>query len=294
MELFQLEAFLAVVREGSFSAAAKALFRTQPAISQTIKKLEDEIGRPLFDRSSRRGVLTDAGRVLADHAERLVNLRQRALAALDDVRQLRTGRLTMAANELTCLYLLPILHEYRRLYPEVHITVQRALGSRVPAQVLDYGADFGVITFRPDTAALNSIVVYHDELAFVVPPTHPLASESFVAHHVSSPYRLRVIETFKKKRVELRMPVEMPTIDAIKKFVAMGNGVALLPAITVEKEVAHKELVRVQVPELTFDRKLRIIHRKEGTLSHAAEALLAVVEAQTELRRGRYAFAAER
>src|SRR6188474_3581549 len=93
MELFQLEAFLAVVREGSFSAAAKALFRTQPAISQTIKKLEDEIGRPLFDRSSRRGVLTDAGRVLADHAERLVNLRTRAMAALDDVRQLRTGRL---------------------------------------------------------------------------------------------------------------------------------------------------------------------------------------------------------
>ena len=259
MELFQLEAFLAVVREGSFSAAAKALFRTQPAISQTIKKLEDEIGRPLFDRSSRRGVLTDAGRVLADHAERLVNLRQRTMAALDDVRQLRTGRLTMAANELTCLYLLPILHEYRRLYPEVHITVQRALGSRVPAQVLDYGADFGVITFRPDTGSLNSIVVYHDELAFVVPPSHPLARrtkvsiselarESFVAHHVSSPYRLRVIETFKKRRVELRMPVEMPTIDAIKKFVAMGNGVALLPAITVEREVAHKELVRVRSP----------------------------------------------
>jgi hypothetical protein len=73
-------------------------------------------------------VLTDAGRVLADHAERLVNLRQRTMSALDDVRQLRTGRLTVAANELTCLYLLPILHEYRRLYPDVHITVQRALG----------------------------------------------------------------------------------------------------------------------------------------------------------------------
>jgi DNA-binding transcriptional LysR family regulator len=305
MELFQLEAFLAVVREGSFSAAAKALYRTQPAISQTIKKLEDEIGRPLFDRSSRRGVLTDAGRVLADHAERLVNLRQRAMAALDDVRQLRTGRLTVAANELTCLYLLPILHEYRRLYPEVHITVQRALGSRVPAQVLDYGADFGVVTFRPDTAALHSIVVYHDELAFVVPPSHPvarrskvsiseLARESFVAHHVSSPYRQKVIDTFRKKRIELRMPVEMPTIDAIKKFVAMGNGVALLPAITVEKELAYKELIRVQVPELAFDRKLRLIHRREGTLSHAAEALLSVVEAQSALKKGRFAFATER
>lgn len=305
MELFQLEAFLAVVREGSFSAAAKALYRTQPAISQTIKKLEDEIGRPLFDRSSRRGVLTDTGRVLVDHAERLVNLRQRALAALDDVRQLRTGRLTVAANELTCLYLLPILHEYRRLYPEVHITVQRALGSRVPAQVLDYGADFGMVTFRPDTEALQSIVVYHDELAFVVPPTHALARrakvaitelarESFVAHHVSSPYRQKVLDTFRKKRVELRMPVEMPTIDAIKKFVAMGNGVALLPAITVEGELARRELVRVQVPELSFDRKLRIVHRREGTLSHAGEALLRVVEAQSALKRGRFAFAAER
>jgi DNA-binding transcriptional LysR family regulator len=305
MELFQLEAFLAVVREGSFSAAAKALYRTQPAISQTIKKLEDEIGRPLFDRSSRRGVLTDAGRVLADHAERLVNLRTRTMSALDDVRQLRTGRLTVAANELTCLYLLPILHEYRRLYPDIQLTVQRALGSRVPAQVLDYGADFGLITFRPDTSALQSSVGYNHPLSLVVAPSPPLArrpnvsitelaSESFVAHHVSSPYRQKVIDTFRKRRVELRMPVEMPTIDAIKKFVAMGNGVALLPAITVERELAHRELVRVQVPELAFDRKLRLIHRREGTLSHAAEALLTVVEAQSALKRGRFAFAVER
>ena len=106
-----------------------------------------------------------------------------------------------------------------------------------------------MITFRPDTTALNSIVVYHDELAFVVPPTHPLArrakvsiselaSESFVAHHVSSPYRQRVIETFRKKRVELRMPVEMPTIDAIKKFVAMGTCCAFA-AITASAKCAQ-------------------------------------------------------
>jgi DNA-binding transcriptional LysR family regulator len=75
-----------------------------------------------------------------------------------------------------------------------------------------------------------------------------LARESFVAHHESSPYRQRVIETFRKKRVGLRMPVEMPTIDAIKKFVGMENGVALLPAITVESEIANRELIRVQAP----------------------------------------------
>jgi DNA-binding transcriptional LysR family regulator len=305
MDLAQLEAFLAVIREGSFSAAAKALHRTQPAISQTIRRLEDEVGRPLFDRASRRGVLTDAGRVLAVHAERLVNFRTQALAALDDVRQLRTGRLTVAANELTCLYLLPVLHEFRRVYPDVHITIQRALASRIPSQVIDYGADLGVVTFRPEGEALLSIVVYLDELAFVVPPSHPLAQrdrvsiaelarESFVAHHVASPYREKVIETFHKKRVTLRMPVEMPTIDAIKKFVAMGNGVALLPAIAVEGELVRGELVRVQVPDLAFERKLRLVHRREAALSHAAQAFLAVVEAQSALRKGRFTFAAER
>ena len=306
MDLFQLEAFVAVVREGSFSKAAKALYRTQPAVSQTIKRLEDEIGRPLFDRSSRRGVLTDAGRVLADHAERLVNLRQRAMAALDDVRQLRTGRLTMAANELTCLYLLPILHEYRRLYPEVHITVQRALGSRVPgagarlrrrlrrdhlpSRHRGLATRSSCITTSSRSWCRRRIRWPGERRCSIT----ELARESFVAHHVSSPYRRKVIETFRKRRVELQMPVEMPTIDAIKKFVAMGNGVALLPAITVERELSHKELVRVQVPELAFDRKLRLIHRREGTLSHAAEALLSVVEAQSALRRGRFAFAAER
>jgi DNA-binding transcriptional LysR family regulator len=305
MELAQLEAFMAVIREGSFSAAAKALYRTQPAISQTIKKLEDEVGRPLFDRASRRGLLTDAGRVLAVHAERLLNFRQQALSALDDVRQLRSGRLTLAANELTCLYLLPLLNEFRRLYPSVHVTVQRALASRIPGQVLDYGADIGIVTFRPDLELLTSIVVYRDELAFVVPPGHryakrpkvgieELGGESFVAHHVASPYRNRVIETFQDKRIQLQMPVELPTIDAIKKFVAMGNGVALLPAIAVEGEIARKELVRVKVPDLAFERKLRLVYRREATLSHAAQAFLAVIEAQTAVRKGRFAFTTER
>ena len=306
MELFQLEAFLAVVREGSFSAAAKALFRTQPAISQIIKKLEDEIGRPLFDRSSRRGVLTDAGRVLRGPrraaGEPRASARWRPWTTCGSC---RTGRLMMAANELTCLYLLPILHEYRRLYPAVHITVQRALGSRVPAQVLDYGADFGVITFRPDTdgAQLDRRLSRRARVRGAADASAGAPREGVdqragarVVRRASRVVAVsaKVIETFRKKRVDLQMPVEMPTIDAIKKFVAMGNGVALLPAITVEREVAHKELVRVQVPELAFDRKLRLVYRREGTLSHAAEALLAVVEAQTELRRGRYAFAAER
>jgi DNA-binding transcriptional LysR family regulator len=142
-------------------------------------------------------------------------------------------------------------------------------------------------------------------LAFVVPPSHPLArrakvsiaelaSESFIAHHVSSPYRQRVIDTFAKRRIHLRMPVQMPTIEAIKKFVAMGNGVALLPAITVESELARREFVRVEVPELAFDRKLRFVYRRDGTLSYAAQALLTVAREQSVTKGGRFAFLLER
>lgn len=304
MDLFQLEAFVAVVREGSFSKAAKAVYRTQPAISQIIKRLEDEVGQPLFDRSSRRGVLTDAGQVLFEHAERLLNFRARTLSALDDVRHLRRGQLVIATNELTCLYLLPVLHEFRKLYPAVRLSVRRALASRIPAEVRDYGAEIGVVTYHPTGQELESVVVYNDELAFVVPPTHKFAKrrevnikelgdESFVAHHVTSPYRARVVETFRKKRVALQMPVEMPTIDAIKKFVATGNGVALLPAIAVESELAKNELIRVLVPELAFERPVRLVYRTGGTLSQSARAFLAVAEAHATKRRGRFAFQRE-
>jgi DNA-binding transcriptional LysR family regulator len=300
MDLFQLEAFVTVVREGSFSKAAKALYRTQPAVSQIIRRLEDEIGQPLFDRASRRGVLTDAGHVLLEHAERLMNFRGQALAALDDVKNLRSGQLVIATNELTCLYLLPLLHEYRRLHPAVRLSVRRGLASRIPADVRDYGADLGVVTYQPEDTGLESVVVYHDQLAFVVPQSHAftkrrqvsikdLGTEPFVAHHVSSPYRARVVDTFRRKRVTLQMPVEMPTIDAIKKFVAAGNGVALLPVIAVESELERGELVRVHVPELAFERPVRLIFRK-GSVSHAASALLAVAEAYAAKARGRYAF----
>jgi len=304
MDLFQLEAFVTVVREGSFSKAATALYRTQPAVSQIIRRLEDEIGQSLFDRSSRRGVLTDAGQVLLEHAERLMNFKEQALAAVADVRHLRRGQLVIAANELTCLYLLPLLHEYRRLHPEVRLSIRRSLASRIPAEVRDYGADLGVVTYQPADTDLESVVVYHDQLAFVVPRGHrftkrrevsikDLGAEAFVAHHVSSPYRAKVVETFRKRRVTLQMPVEMPTIDAIKKFVAAGNGVALLPAIAVEGELARGELVRVRVPELAFERPVRLIYRRGGSVSHAASAFLSVAETHAARRRGRYAFTRE-
>ena len=305
MDLFQLETFLAVAREGSFSRAAKRLFRTQPAVSQTIRKLEVELGEPLFDRSSRDGVLTDAGRVLEGYALRLLNTRNEAMVALDELRQMLKGKLAVSANEFTCLYLLPVLHEFRRLYPSIKVAVQRSLASHISDELMNHSSELGVLTFHPEDSLLRSIVVYRDELSFVVPPQHPLASatevtvrqlgsEWFIAHNVPSPYRQKVVEAFARHKVPLQMPVELPTIEAIKKFVVMSNGVALIPGICVEDELARGELIRVPVQDLHFERKLRIIYRKNSSLSHAARAFLKVAETFAEKKGKPYLFQLEK
>lgn len=304
MDLFQLETFLTVAREGSFSRAAKKLYRTQPAVSQTVRKLEDEIGESLFDRSSREGILTDTGKVLLEYAEKLLNMRVEAMGALQELREMNKGKLCVAANEFTCLYLLPILNEFRRVHPMVRVTIERSFASKIPDQLLNHSVEMGVLTFRPDDS-LRSIVVYRDELAFVVPPTHPLArvkdvtikqlgAEYFVAHHVPSPYRAKVLETFQKRKVPLHMDVELPTIEAIKKFVGLGNGVALIPAICLEAELQRGELVAVPCKDLMFERRLRVVYRKNATLSHAARAFLNMAENYAEREGGRYMFQQER
>ncbi|MFY9571684.1 MAG: LysR family transcriptional regulator [Blastocatellia bacterium] len=305
MDLFQLEVFLTVAREGSFSRAAEKLYRTQPAVSQAIRKLEREVGESLFDRSSRDGTLTDAGQMLREYAQKLMNLRSEAHIALRELREMHKGKLAIAANEFTCLYLLPALAEFRKLYPMIKVTVHRSLASQIPADVLRHGAELGVLSFNPEEPLLRSIVVYRDELAFVVNPRHPLAlakqvtirrlgAESFVAHNVQSPYRAKVVEAFKRNKTSLNMDVELPTIEAIKLFVSRGTGVALVPGICVEAEVAAGELVRIPVKDLHIERKLRLIYRKNASLSHAARAFLTVAESMASLQKGRYLYQAER
>jgi DNA-binding transcriptional LysR family regulator len=179
----------------------------------------------------------------------------------------------------------------------IKVTVQRALGSHIPDDVLRHNSELGVLTYDPQEPQLHSVVVYLDELIFVVPPTHPLATErqvsirqlgaeSFVAHIVSSPYREKVIQTFKRHKTPLHMDIELPTLQAIKRFVAMGNGVALLPEISVESELARGELVRIPVYE-------RLVYRKSANLSHAARAFLKVAEAIAAERGERYRFQRE-
>jgi len=159
------------------------------------------------------------------------------------------------------------------------------LASHIPEELSLRTFELGVISFKPDPVQIRTIAVYGDSLDLIVGPHHPLAraervsirdlgNENFIAHNVASPLRRKVIEAFQRYRTPLNMGIELPTIEAIKRFVAMGNGVALVPHLTVARELETGDLVRVKVDELDVRRVLRLAYRRQATLSYAAKAFL--------------------
>ncbi|HYE64683.1 MAG TPA: LysR substrate-binding domain-containing protein [Pyrinomonadaceae bacterium] len=285
MDINQLEVLVAVAQERGFSRAAERLYRTQPAVSQAIRRLEDELGEPLFDRSSKDGTLTASGQVMLKYAQQMLNLRRDAHEAIKELKDLQRGKVTVGANEYTVMCLLPIITIYRSRYPHIKIEVKRSLASLIPSEVLGRDVEIGVVTFRPSDPALKAVPAVTDELALIVSPNHPLAAkkvvsvrelgvESFIAHNVPSPYRERVVQTFNKYRTPLNISMELPTLEAIKRFVEQGMGVALVPRLTVRDEAERGQVVALTVREMRFERQLHLVYRKGTKLSHAARAFL--------------------
>jgi DNA-binding transcriptional LysR family regulator len=242
---------------------------------------------------------------LRDYALRLLALRREAASALGELKSLESGRLQLAANEYTCLYLLPAIDRFRREFPHITVAVHRMLASQIPDELNRRTFELGMLSFRPDPAHFRSIAVYADTLAFIVSPAHRLAksrrvtisqlgNETFIAHNVASPLRKRVIEAFQRHRTPLNMAIELPTIEAIKRFVAMGNGVALIPHLTVAQELAAGELVRIPVEDLEAKRILRLVYRRQATLSYAARAFLRTVKTIAQEQGPPFYYQAER
>src|SRR5579864_5124473 len=210
MELYALEVFLTIATEKSFSRAARILYRTQPAVSLALQRLEQELGEKLIDRGPKDFTLTDAGRTVLEYARRFINLRQELDNSLAELRDNSAGRLIIGANESTTLYLLRHIERYRELYPKVKVTVRRSLSSKVPGELLDGNLELGVISYDPGDERIRAQVIYSDSLAFVVSPQHRLArrravsiaelgGETFVAHNVISPYRETVVRIFREQ-----------------------------------------------------------------------------------------------
>lgn len=293
MDINQLEVLAVVAREKSFSRAAEVLNRTQPAISQAIRRLEQEIGEKLFDRSSKDGTLTLAGEVLLDYAKQMLNLRVTAHNAIKEMRDLHHGKVTISANEHTVFYILPIIQEFRKTYPLIKIEVQRGVASRIPKEVMAREVELGIISFKPNDDSVKSIPVLTDELILIVSPNHPLANktsvsvkdlgvETFIAHNAISPYRQKVIETFEKYQTRLNISIELPSLEAIKRLVERGTGVALVPKLTAQNELESGQLKALSVQEMKLERKLNIIYRRNSVLSHASKMFLKVAKEMTK------------
>jgi len=293
VDLSQLEVLVAVAQERGFSRAAARLHRTQPAVSQSVRRLEEEVGTPLVDRSSKDGTLTATGLVLLGFAQQMLNLRRDARTAIQELGDLRRGKLTIAANEYTVMHLLPLLGTFRSRHPQVRVEVRRTLASQIPSEVLNREAEMGVLTYRPTNPGLAILPFETDDLILLVAREHALSrrtrvsirdlgGESFLAHNVRSPNRERVIQTFERFRTPLHIVMELPTLEAIKLLVEKGLGVALMPRRAAELEIARGSLVAIEVPEMRLARSILLIHRKGASLSHAAHAFLACVGERAE------------
>ena len=293
MELSQITIFLTVATEKSFSRAAQKLSRTQPAVSLAVQRLEAELGEKLLDRSLKDGTLTDAGKIVFEYAQKFDHLRREMYNALTELRDISAGKITIGANENGALYLLNHLRTFRKLYPGVQVEVRRSLSRNIPGEVASNALDLGVVSYKPGDRSLQSLVIYNDAVAFIVPPDHrfarskqisirDLGQETIIAHNITSPYRQIVLEAFQKHQVALHMDIEMPTVETIKKMVQSRMGVAFVPRMCVEEELASGQLVEVPVRELQVARKIRMVLPAHRKLSHAAKAFVDLVKESQE------------
>lgn len=291
MDLLQLEHFLAVVEERTFTRAAERVCRTQPAVSQSIKKLEEEVGTPLFARDVHEVSLTEAGKVLADHARRMVALRNEAMRQVAELKSLKAGTLAIAAHEAAAVYLLPsALRMYVQRFPDIKVGIYRSRLEEIPRQVMDREVDLGFVKEVPAFHELEWVEVHSDEMVCIASPRHPLAgrdvvtvkdvsSEQFVLHHLCSATAEKILRLFEQHSARCRVVAELWSFENIKGFVQEEVGLAIVPGITVRQELANRTLARIPLQELAMPRRTLMIYREQGYLAEPARELIRIIRA---------------
>ena len=289
MDLLQLEHFLAIVEERTFTRAAERVSRTQPAVSQSIKKLEDEIGAPLFARDVHEVTLTEAGRVLADYARRMVSMRDEAMRRVAELKAMKAGTLKLAAHESAAVYLLPTaLRAYHQQYPDIRVGIQRSPLNEIPRRVMDREVDLGFVKDEPAFHELQFVEVHTDEMMLVASPKHPLAKrtdasmkdlagEAFILHHGCAATANMILRLFDQHAVTCKIVAELWSFENVKNFVQEGVGIAIVPGVTVKQELRDGTLVRVPLRELAMPRRTLMIYREDGYLSKPAAELIKLV-----------------
>lgn len=288
MDLDQLHTFLEIVRLKSFSKAAQTCYRTQPAISAQVRQLEQELNATLFERLGTKIALTTAGRILAEYAEQILDLRRRAQDAINELERVPKGELIIAANEATCIYVLPeVFSQYKKLFPNVQLSVDRSYGSRVMEAVLDNLADFGITQLPVQEKKLQVASIHSDEVKLIAPPLSPLAHKKSIlprdllGHQVLLPKsgttRARLDIWAESVEDELNISMELDSTEMIKRFVMAGLGVSFLAASNCAEEVRNGRMAAISLGPEVMIRRLGLIYRKDKALSKAALGFIQVI-----------------
>ena len=290
MTLRQLQVFLAIAREKSFSRAAKSIHSSQPTLSAHVAELERELDKKVFFRRGREVTLTEAGRVLERYAASAVLAVEGARQAVDDLDGLGHGSLMIGASTTPGIYVMPgIIANFRGGYPGVELRLQiansRVIEDRVNARELDLGV-VGGHAVGPSEECLA--VGFADELLLIVPPRHAWAKRRFIAPEALAQEPLLMREEGSATRsvteralqgagIRFQAAMQLDHTEAIKQAVMAGLGVAFLSVYAVRGEVATGRLHALRLRGIRVQRHFHVIHHEARKLTASARAFMEVL-----------------
>jgi DNA-binding transcriptional LysR family regulator len=288
MDFDQLHTFLEIVRLKSFSKAAQTCYRTQPAISAQVRQLEQELRTALFERFGSRITLTTAGKIFSEYAGQMLDLRRRAQDTINELERNPRGELVIAANEATCIYVLPVVFaEYKSQFPAVQLLVDRSYGSRVVEAVMENIADFGLTQLPVEEKRLQVVNVHRDEIRLIVPARHPLSGltavtcEDTVGHPLLLPKsgvtRTRLNAWFEPVEERIQVSMELDSTEMMKRFVMAGIGISFLAASNCQEEISAGRIKSIALAPEPMVRRLGLIYRRDKALSKAALGFIQVI-----------------
>ncbi len=288
MDFDQLHTFLEIVRLKSFSKAAQTCFRTQPAISAQIRQMEQELGAQLFERFGSRISLTTAGKIFGDYARQILDTKKQAFDEIRELERVPRGELTIAANEATCINVLPqVFADYKQRFPGVQLQVVRSHAAKAVQSVLDNSVDFGITQLPVQEKRVEVVQIHSDEVRLITPPNHPLAvrgsvnAEQIAQHTLllqkMGRTRTRINEYLADYEDDLRISMELDSTEMLKQFVIAGLGVGFLAITHAQDEVRMGKLVALRLDPLPMIRTIGLVYRKDKALSRAALGFIEVV-----------------
>ncbi|MBV9438260.1 MAG: LysR family transcriptional regulator [Acidobacteria bacterium] len=285
MDFDQLNSFLEVAKNSSFSKAAERCFRTQPAISSQIRALEEEVGARLFDRSGAKVKLTLAGKAFQSYAEEAILSLRAVKTNIAEMERTPRGEIVVGANEATCLYVLPeVFADFKRQYPKVGVSIQRAETAKTLECVIDQSLDFGVVSMPVKDPRLAALPIHQDELVLISAAQHPLAQLSHVRLEEVAKYPLvlpklgrtrdAIDAVFQQAGLKQQVSMELDSSELLKRFVAANVGIGFVARSNISDEVRAGTLASLAFIDPPIRRDLALVYRKDKTLSRAARAFM--------------------